>query len=71
MSEVKADYDGAWKEGVEKYFEAFLKFFFPHIYSEIDWTRGYEFLDQELQQLMRESEVGDLKNTVMNVGDVG
>ena len=58
MSEVKADYDGAWKEGVEKYFEAFLKFFFPHIYSEIDWTRGYEFLDQELQQLMRESEVG-------------
>lgn len=58
MSEVKADYDGAWKEGVEKYFEAFLTFFFPHIYSEIDWTRGYEFLDQELQQLMRESEVG-------------
>jgi hypothetical protein len=58
VSEVKADYDGAWKEGVEKYFEAFLKFFFPHIYSEIDWTRGYEFLDQELQQLMRESEVG-------------
>ncbi|UUO16843.1 Rpn family recombination-promoting nuclease/putative transposase [Dolichospermum heterosporum] len=58
MSEVKADYDGAWKEGVEKYFEAFLTFFFPHIYNEIDWTRGYEFLDQELQQLMRESEVG-------------
>ncbi|AFZ60970.1 transposase [Anabaena cylindrica FACHB-243] len=58
MSEVKADYDGAWKEGVEKYFEAFLTFFFPQIYSEIDWTRGYEFLDQELQQLMRESEVG-------------
>jgi hypothetical protein len=58
VSEVKADYDGAWKEGVEKYFEAFLTFFFPHIYNEIDWTRGYEFLDQELQQLMRESEVG-------------
>jgi hypothetical protein len=45
-------------EGVEKYFEAFLIFFFPHIYNEIDWKRGYEFLDQELQQLMRESEVG-------------
>ncbi len=58
MSEVRADYDGAWKEGVEQYFEPFLTFFFPQIYSEIDWTRGYEFLDQELQQLMRESEVG-------------
>ncbi|MBD2629612.1 transposase [Trichormus variabilis] len=58
MSEVKADYDGAWKEGVEQYFEPFLAFFFPEIQAEIDWTRGYEFLDQELQQLMRESEVG-------------
>ncbi|MBW4558285.1 MAG: Rpn family recombination-promoting nuclease/putative transposase [Trichormus sp. ATA11-4-KO1] len=58
MSEVRADYDGAWKEGVEEYFEAFLKFFFPEIQAEIDWGRGYDFLDQELQQLMRESEVG-------------
>ncbi|MEH2416681.1 transposase [Nostoc sp.] len=58
MSEVGADYDGAWKEGVEQYFEAFLAFFFPEIQAEIDWTRGYDFLDQELQQLMRESEVG-------------
>jgi hypothetical protein len=58
VSEVRADYDGAWKEGVEEYFEAFLKFFFPEIQAEIDWGRGYDFLDQELQQLMRESEVG-------------
>ncbi|MHC5939362.1 RpnC/YadD family protein [Nostoc sp.] len=58
MTEVRADYDGAWKEGVEQYFEAFLAFFFPEIQAEIDWPRGYEFLDQELQQLMRESEVG-------------
>jgi|OM-RGC.v1.006122442 hypothetical protein len=58
VSEVRADYDGAWKEGVEQYFEAFLAFFFPEIQAEIDWTRGYEFLDKELQQLMRESEVG-------------
>jgi hypothetical protein len=58
VSEVKADYDGAWKEGVEQYFEPFLAFFFPEIQAEIDWTRGYEFLDQELQQLIRESEVG-------------
>lgn len=58
MTEVRADYDGAWKDGVEQYFEAFLAFFFPEIQAEIDWPRGYEFLDQELQQLMRESEIG-------------
>jgi len=58
VSEVRADYDGAWKEGVEQYFEAFLAFFFPEIQAEIDWERGYEFLEQELQQLIKESEVG-------------
>jgi len=58
VSEVRADYDGAWKEGVEQYFEAFLAFFFPEIQAEIDWERGYDFLDQELQQLIRESEIG-------------
>ncbi|BAY80350.1 hypothetical protein NIES25_68380 (plasmid) [Nostoc linckia NIES-25] len=58
MSEVRADYDGAWKEGVEQYFEAFLAFFYPEIQAQIDWERGYEFLEKELQQLVRESEIG-------------
>lgn len=58
MSEVRADYDGAWKEGIEQYFEAFLAFLFPEIQAEIDWEQGYDFLDQKLQQLIRESEIG-------------
>ena len=46
-----ADYDGAWKEAMDAYFQAFLAFFFPLVYADIDWSRGWESLDAELQKL--------------------
>jgi hypothetical protein len=53
-----ADYDSPWKEALDRYFEPFLAFFFPHAHAEIDWSRGYEALDKELQQVVREAELG-------------
>ncbi len=47
-----ADYDGAWKDALDAYFEAFLAFFFPLVHADIDWSRGWESLDAELQKLM-------------------
>src|SRR5258708_7928537 len=35
-----------------------MAFFFPHAHAEIDWSRGFEFLDKELQQIVREAEQG-------------
>jgi hypothetical protein len=32
--------------------------FFPQIHTEIDWNRGYDFLDQELSQVVRDAELG-------------
>lgn len=58
MSEPSSDYDSPWKEALERYFEAFMAFFFPHAHADIDWTKGYEFLDQELQQVVRDAELG-------------
>jgi hypothetical protein len=58
VSETQANYDSPWKEALENYFEAFLAFFFPQAHSNIDWECGYEFLDQELQQVVREAELG-------------
>ena len=52
------DYDSPWKEALDRYFELFLAFFFPHAHAEIDWLRGYEALDKELQQVVREAELG-------------
>ncbi len=45
------DYDGAWKEALETYFEQFMAFFYPQAHQEIDWSKGYEFLDKELQEV--------------------
>jgi hypothetical protein len=50
--------DEAWKEIIEKLFPDFLAFFFPQIYSEINFSRGFEFLDKELQKILKRSEVG-------------
>jgi predicted transposase YdaD len=52
------DYDSPWKEVLERYFAAFMAFFFPVIHTGIDWARGYEFLDKELQQIARDAQLG-------------
>ncbi len=46
------DYDSPWKEALDRYFELCMAFFFPLIHAEIDWTRGYETLDKELQRVI-------------------
>jgi hypothetical protein len=53
-----ADYDSPWKEALDRYFEAFLLFFLPQAHADIDWTRGYEMLDKELQQIVAAAEQG-------------
>jgi len=35
-----------------------MQFFFPIAHADIDWLRGYEFLDKELQKVVRESSLG-------------
>jgi hypothetical protein len=52
------DYDSPWREALDLYFERFLEFFFPQAHAEIDWARGYEMLDTELQQVIREAALG-------------
>lgn len=55
---VSANYDEAWKAAIEQYFQAFVAFFFPEAHQAIAWERGYELLDQELQQIVRDASVG-------------
>ncbi|QTA81808.1 Uncharacterized protein dnl_41580 [Desulfonema limicola] len=50
------DFDSPWKEIIEQYFKEFIEFFFPEAYIDIDWERGYEFLDKELQQITKDAE---------------
>ena len=53
-----SDFDSPWKEALDRYFTAFLRFFFPNIHADIDWSRKYEMLDTELQQVVRTAELG-------------
>jgi hypothetical protein len=52
------DSDSPWKEALDRYFEHCLAFFFPHAHADIDWGRGYEMLDKELQPIVRQSKQG-------------
>jgi hypothetical protein len=52
------DYDSPWKEGMELYFKELMEFFFPGIAREIAWDKGYQFLDKELQQVVRDAKIG-------------
>jgi hypothetical protein len=52
------EFDSPWKEALERFFAEFIELFFPQAHREIDWSRGYDFLDQELQAVVRDAELG-------------
>jgi len=52
---IQTDYDGAWKQILDLYLPAFMEFFFPEVYAQIDWSQGYEVIDQELHKIKRYS----------------
>jgi hypothetical protein len=53
-----SELDSPWKEALDRFLRAFLALFFPTIENGIAWTRGYQALDKEFQQIIREGRVG-------------
>ncbi|MDY7050216.1 MAG: hypothetical protein RPG89_16750 [Microcystis panniformis WG22] len=58
MNNPNTDFDTPWKDVLEIYFEDFVSFFFPHAHVGIDWNQDFEFLDKELQKVVRDAELG-------------
>ena len=58
MNNPQTEFDSPWKDILEIYFEDFISFFLPIAHGEIDWNRPPEFLDKELQQVVRDAELG-------------
>jgi hypothetical protein len=58
MTDEQSDYDSPWKEAIEVYFADCIAFFLPEAYAAIDWSRGYVFLDKELQRVVPDAAVG-------------
>jgi len=53
-----ADFDTGWKVALERFFAQGIQLFFPDIDEELDWSRGFEFLDKELQQARPQGKMG-------------
>ena len=53
-----ADYDGGWKEALERYLSGLTELCFPEINDQIAWEAGFTFLDKELQEVVRDAELG-------------
>lgn len=58
MTTPTSDYDSPWKGALETYLEDFFALFLPSVHAEIDWSRKPVFLDTELQQVVRDAELG-------------
>ncbi|MCP4220281.1 MAG: hypothetical protein GY765_36960 [bacterium] len=55
----RSEYDSAWKDVIEEHFEAFLEFFFPAVHRDIDFFKGYVFLDKELRKIQPDGNTGN------------
>jgi len=52
------DYDSPWKTALECYFRECIEFFLPEMARDVDWEKGYVFLDKELQQVAKDAAIG-------------
>ena len=57
-SQLLSEGDTGWKSVLDSYFPRLLEFFYPYLHRKIDWKKGYQFLDKELQAITREAAVG-------------
>jgi len=53
-----SEQDSPWKEALERYLPSFLALYFPAVHAAIDWSRGHEWLNTELRQVVRDAELG-------------
>ena len=53
-----ADYDGAWKEAMERFLPFLVELCFPAIAAELLWDEELEFLDKELEEVVRDAALG-------------
>ncbi len=56
---TRANFDSPWKHSLEFYFRDFMEFCLPAIAEQIDWSKGYESLDKELNVITRDAEIGN------------
>ena len=51
-------YEAQWKQFITVFFPELLLLLHPELHAMIDWSRGYEFLEQELLSILPDSRTG-------------
>jgi len=51
-------FDSPWKDALDLFLKELLSLLFPDVHALIDWSKGYENLDAQLSEIVRESELG-------------
>ncbi len=59
METIQTSRDALWKGIIEDLFDDFLRFFYPDDIDLIDFSKGFEFLDKELEALFPDAESRD------------
>src|SRR4029077_14802574 len=54
----RVNFDTPWKNILDVYFQPFMEIFHPEAAAAIDWTKGYESLDKELNAITKDAEMG-------------
>lgn len=54
----KNNYDSPWKDILDIFLQDFLELCCPDIAQDVDWDKGYAFLDKELQAIAKEAVFG-------------
>ena len=57
--------DYLWKGVIEDYFPYFMDYFYPKKSEEIDFAKGFTFLNQELNKILPESKTRDRRSDVL------
>ncbi len=52
---VRKNFDSPWKDALDIFFKDFATFCFPQMAKDIDWNKGYTFLDKELHSITKDA----------------
>lgn len=55
---TRANFDSTWKEALRLYFKQFMALCWKEAFEEIDWEKGYELLNVELESTLKDADIG-------------
>ena len=65
----RADFDGLWKDAIQRFLPQLIKRTLPELYDDVDFSREPEFLSKELRDSIQRP-IGDEHNSPLFVDEL-